>query len=202
MVRSALPFAFVLLAGCARTEDANLLPVDANAGRIAEQVRPEHSDAEPALGAWRDTIQDTQRALEFGPQGAPPLFSLACDERRGLILQRHGLQPAGDLPVMLVSVGSETRRLAVTGGDGPEPMLRGALSPSDQLADSLSQASGPIVIRIGETPPLILPPSPMIGTYVSQCEHGTVAGAAPAATSNMAAPANAAAPANRVDAGD
>jgi hypothetical protein len=195
MIRSALPIAFVLLAGCARSEEANLLPTDPGGnGRVAEQVRPERADEEPALGAWRDTIQDTQRALEFGPQGAPPLFSLACDERRGLVLQRHGIQPAGDLPVMTVSIDSETRRLAVTGGDGPIPMLRASLSPSDQLAANLSRAAGPITIRIGETPPLILPPSPLIGTYIGQCESGALA--APVAAANAAAPANAA------DAGD
>ena len=203
MIRSALPFAFLLLAGCARSEDANLLPADANvSSRIAEQVRPESSDEEPALGAWRETIQDTQRALEFGPQGAPPLFSLACDEHRGLVLQRHGQQASGDLPVMLVSVGSETRRLAVTGSGGPIPMLRAALAPSDHLADNLSQATGMIVIRIGEAPPLILPPSPLIGAYIGQCENGDVTGAASAATGNGAASANAAAIANALDAGD
>src|ERR1044071_2936700 len=147
MIRSALPFALLLLAGCARSEDANLLPIEGNS-RIPEQVRPDRSDEEPALGAWRDTIQDTQRALEFGPQGAPPLFSLACDERHSLILQRHGIQPAGDLPVMMLSVGSEARRLAVTGGNGPIPLLRATLSPSDQLNEILSHASGPITIRI------------------------------------------------------
>jgi hypothetical protein len=195
MIRSALPIAFVLLAGCARSEEANLLPTDPGGnGRVAEQVRPERADEEPALGAWRDTIQDTQRALEFGPQGAPPLFSLACDERRGLVLQRHGIQPAGDLPVMTLSIGSETRRLAVTGGDGPIPMLRASLSPSDQVAANLSRAAGPITIRIGETPPLILPPSPLIGTYIGQCESGALA--APVAAANATAPANAA------DAGD
>lgn len=204
MIRSALPFALVLLlAGCARSEEANLLPADTNGStRIAEQVRPERADEEPALGAWRDTVQDTQPALEFGPQGAAPLFSLACDERRGLILQRHGIQPAGDLPVMLVSVGSETRRLAVTGGDGPIPMLRATLSPSDQLADILARAAGPIAIRIGESPPLILPPSPLIGAYIGQCGNGAVATARSAAAGNTAAPANAAATANAADAGD
>jgi hypothetical protein len=202
MIRSALPFAFVLLAGCARSEEANLLPADTNGStRVAEQVRPERADEEPALGAWRDTIQDTQRALEFGPQGAPPLFSLACDERRGLLLQRHGIQPAGDLPVMLVSVGSETRRLAVTGGDGPIPMLRASLSPSDQLAVNLSRAAERIAIRIGDSPPLILPPSPLIGAYISQCESGALATSAPGVAVNSAAPANAAT-ANQASPGD
>ena len=201
MIRSALPFALLLLAGCARSEDANLLPIDNNS-RIAEQVRPERPDESPALGAWRDTIQDTQRALEFGPQGAPPLFSLACDDRRGLVLQRHGIQPAGDLPVMLISVGSETRRLAVTGGEGPIPMLRASLSPSDQLADSLSHAAGNIAVRIGESPPLILPPSPLIGDYITQCESGALAASGAGAPANAAGTANVAAPANLVGVGD
>src|SRR3954470_20956571 len=202
MIRSMVPFALVLLAGCARSEEANLVPADTNGStRVAEQVRPERADEEPALGAWRDTIQDTQRALEFGPQGAPPLFSLACDERRGLILQRHGIQPAGDLPVMMVSIGSETRRLAVTGGEGPIPMLRASLSPSDQLAVNLARATQRITIRIGDSPPLILPPSPLIGTYVGQCENGGLAAARPAGAGNSAAPANAAA-GNVAGAGD
>jgi hypothetical protein len=193
MIRSGLPIALLLLAGCARSEDANLLPIDTGGNSpIAEQMRPERSDEEPALGGWRDSIQDTQRALEFGPQGAPPLFSLACDERHGLILQRHGIQPAGDLPVMLITVGSETRRLAVTGAAGPIPMLRATLSPSDQLAEILSHAAVPIAIRIGQDPPLILPPNPQIGTYIGQCQNGDLAAAQPGETANAAAPANAA----------
>jgi hypothetical protein len=203
MIRAALPFAFVLLAGCARSEEANLLPADSGGNsRVAEQVRREHTDEEPALGAWRDTIQDTQRALEFGPQGAPPLFSLACDDRRGLVLQRHGIQPAGDLPVMLVSVGSETRRLAVTGGEGPIPMLRASLSPSDQLAANLAHAAGPIAVRIGEAQPLVLPPDPQIGTYIEQCERGSLATPGTSSPANSTAPASNAAPANVVGAGD
>ncbi|MBV9884653.1 MAG: hypothetical protein JO276_16715 [Sphingomonadaceae bacterium] len=194
MIRAALPLAVVLLlAGCARSEDANLMPADTNGStRIAEQVRHERVDEGPALGAWRDTIQDTQRALEFGPQGAPPVFSLSCDARRSLLLQRHGVQPTGDLPVMLVSVGSETRQLAVTADPGPIPMLRATLSPGDPLAASLSHASGPITIRIGETPPLILPPSDQIGAYVAQCGNGTLAAATSAAApaGNVAAPAD------------
>jgi hypothetical protein len=193
MIRAALPLAIgLVLTGCARSEDANLMPADANGStRIAEQVRHERVDEGPALGAWRDTIQDTERALEFGPQGAPPVFSLSCDARRSLLLQRHGVQPTGDLPVMLVSVGSETRQLAVTADPGPIPMLRASLSPGDPLAASLSHAAGPITIRIGETPPLILPPSDQIGAYVAQCATGTLAAAAPAsaAAGNAAAPA-------------
>lgn len=196
MIRRALPVLIVLLAGCARSEDASLLPPGNDSASTVEQVRPERDDEEPALGEWRATLQDEQRAIEFGPRGAAPLFSIACDSRRGLLLQRHGLEPAGDLPVMLVSVGSETRRLAVTAGDGPIPMLRASLAGSDTLVAALSRTTMPIAIRIGDSPPLILPASPTIGGYIGECQAGALP--APAGPAN----ANAAAAANSNDAGD
>jgi hypothetical protein len=197
MIRRVLPILIVLLAGCARSEDASLVPSGGNdSARTVETVRPERDDEEPALGEWRATLQDEQRAIEFGPRGAPPLFSIVCDARRGLLLQRHGLEPAGDLPVMLVSVGSETRRLAVTGGEGPIPMLRASLNGSDTLVAALSRTTTPIAIRIGDAAPLILPASPMIGLYIGECQSGTL----PASRAD--ANANAAAAANATDAGD
>ena len=167
-----------------------------DSARTVETVRPERDDEEPALGEWRATLQDEQRAIEFGPRGAPPLFSIVCDARRGLLLQRHGLEPAGDLPVMLVSVGSETRRLAVTGGEGPIPMLRASLNGSDTLVAALARTTTPIAIRIGDSAPLILPASPMIGAYIGECQSGAL----PASRAD--ANANAAAAANAADAGD
>jgi hypothetical protein len=197
MIRRVLPVLIVLLAGCARSEDASLVPSGGNdSARTVETVRPERDDEEPALGEWRSTLQDEQRAVEFGPRGAPPLFSIVCDARRGLLLQRHGLEPAGDLPVMLVSVGSETRRLAVTGGEGPIPMLRANLNGSDTLVAALARTTTPIAIRIGDSAPLILPASPMIGIYIGECQSGAL----PASRAD--ANANAAAAANATDAGD
>ena len=167
MTRAATAFSLLLLAACARSETASIAPSDGNqAVQEVETVRPERDDEEVALGEWRETLQGDQPALEFGPAGAPPLFSLRCEARRGILLQRHGQTPAGDLPVMLVSVGSETRRLAVTAGDGPIPMLRAALNASDQLLGILSRAQSPIAVRIGDSPPLILPPAPAIGAYI------------------------------------
>jgi len=197
MIRRALPVLIVLLAGCARSEDASLVPSGGNeSARTVEQVRPERDEEEPALGEWRATLQGEQRAIEFGPRGATPLFSIVCDARRGLLLQRHGLEPAGDLPVMLVSVGSETRRLAVTGGEGPIPMLRASLNGSDTLVAALSRTTTPIAIRIGDSAPLILPASQVIGSYIGECQSGALP--APQAQAN----ANAAAAVNSTDAGD
>ena len=175
MRRLAVPLALILLAGCARSEKASF-STDANSASVVERVTTQDSDEEElTLGSWHPGLQDEQPALEFGPTGAPPLFSLRCDSRHGLLLQRHGAASSGDLPVMLVTIGSETRRLAVTGVTGPTPMLRSTLAESDPYIAIISNAAVPIVVRIGDSPPLVLPPAPQIGTYVSQCANGPAA---------------------------
>lgn len=192
----AFPLVLILLAGCARSEDAAVV-ADRNELQAVERVRtPEQDDEDLAIGAWRDTLQDDQPALEFGPAGAPPLFSLRCDPRRSVFLQRHGTLLAGDLPMMLVSVGSETRRLAVTSVGGAVPVLRASLAPSDTLIATLAEAVAPIVIRVGDSVPLALPPNPSIGAFLERCGTGVRLPAAadgdPAANAveaNEAAPA-------------
>ena len=200
MARRIVLMGLVLLAGCARSEEASLV-ADPNELQAVEQVRtPEEDDEDVALGEWRDTLQDEDAVLEFGPAGAAPLFSLRCDARRSVYLQRHGAAPAADLPMMLISIGSETRRLAVTSVGGAVPMLRASLSPSDTLIRSLAGAATPITIRVGDTPPLVLPPGPAIGAFLTRCESGAeqpAGNASEAASSegNAAGEANAAAPA-------
>ena len=196
MARIVPLLVLVLLAGCARSEDASVV-ADNNQLQAIEQVRtPEQDDEDTALGEWRDTLQDDADAVEFGPAGAPPLFSLRCDARRSVFLQRHGTAPAGDLPTMLVTVGSETRRLAVTNVGGAVPMLRASLSASDNLIRTLSRASTPITIRVGDTPPLVLPPAAPIATFLSRCETGaTPPGENESEAADAPAAANAATPA-------
>ena len=195
MARPASWLLLLLLAACARSEDASVV-ANSNDLKAVEQVRTaEQDDEEIALGNWRETLQDEFAALEFGPTGAPPLFSLRCDARHSVYLQRHGAVPSGDLPTMLVSVGSDTRRLAVTGGTGTVPMLRAALAPSDELIRTLSSATAPIVVRVGDSAPLVLPPSPAIGTFLSRCGTGESSRTSAAAAGNESVPAaNAAAP--------
>jgi len=196
MNRITAAFAVLLLAACARSEDAVLQPLDNNqAAAQVETVRPDRDDGEVALGAWRETLQDDQPVLEFGPTGAPALFSLRCDARRGVMLQRHGQTVTGDLPVMRITVGGTNRQLAVTATSDPNPMLRATLPAGDTLLPALSGASGPIAVRTGDAAPLNLPASPAIGAYFGRCANGgTPAAAAPAdAEGNSAAPANQAA---------
>ena len=191
MARLAPSLVLLLLAGCARSEDASVV-ANSNEVQAVEQVRTADQDEEDiALGDWRETFQDEHGALEFGPTGTPPLFSLRCDERRSVFLQRHGTPLSGDLPMMLVTVGSDTRRLAVTNVGGAVPMLRASLAPSDQLIRVLSSASVPIVIRIGDAVPLVLPPGPAIGAFLGRCASGTSAALPTAESTNAAAPAEA-----------
>ena len=158
-----------LLAACARSEDASNTTIDSNALAV-ERVRSlDESDQQVALGDWRESLQDEYAALEFGPAGAPPIFSLRCDERRGVLLQRHGTAPTGDLPMMLVTIGNDTRRLAVTSAGGTIPMLRASLPPQDSLLGRLANVAEPITIRIGDSAPLVLPASPSIATFVASC---------------------------------
>jgi hypothetical protein len=172
MIRPALAFALVLLAGCARSEEAHYTQMNNDALPALNSALPDGDDDELAIGAWRTALQEEQPVLEFGPTGTAPLFSLSCDSRRSLLLQRHDSVPATDLPVMLVTVGSETRRLAITAVGGSMPMLRGTLASNDPFRSVLLGATTRIIVRIGDSPPLVLPPSPMIATYAAQCESG------------------------------
>lgn len=173
MIRHTLPFALVLLAGCARSEEASFTPADNISAQEVERVRtPDTDEEELSLGQWRAGLQDEQATLEFGPAGAAPLLSLRCDARRGTLIQRYGTAPTGDLPVMLITVGSETRRLALASTAGAIPMLRATLAPTDTFRGVLTNAASPIIVRIGDSPPLVLPPSPLIGAYTTACANG------------------------------
>lgn len=197
MIRHALPLVLVLLAGCARSEEATFSSIGNESGQAVTVRASQDDEDEVALGEWRAGLQEEQSTLEFGPSGAPPLFSLRCDPRRNTLLQRHGAAPSGDLPVMLVTVGSETRRFALTSAGGALPMLRATLPSTDPFRAVLAGAeTTSIIVRIGDSPPLVLPPSPMIGAYATACENGENQRRVEVeAAANEAAAANAAAPA-------
>lgn len=194
MSRLAPVLALILLAGaCARSEDASVVADSNGVTTAVERVRaPEADDNEVALGEWRESLQDEAAALEFGPTGAPPVFSLRCDGRRGAWLQRHGTAPTGDLPTMLLTVGSETRRFAVTSAGGSIPMLRATLTSGDPFRQTLAAASEPITIRVGDTPPLTLPQSELIGAFLTRCTsaQGGAADSTADGAGNQAAEAN------------
>ena len=194
MRRIAFAVALVALAGCARSEEASLVPPDSNqgynqAGRVGI---PEQDDREPAIGQWRASLQENVQALEFGPMGTGPLISLLCTGEGSVLLQRHGGAPAGPLPSMQVSKGEMNERLQVTAGGGTIPMLRAEVPLDSPLAQALADEREPLMIGLDDAAPTVLPPSPLIGDYLESC---ATARPLPAEAGAGAADGNAAAPA-------
>lgn len=191
--------ALLLLAACARSEEASLVQPDSNQGynRVGSVGTPEQDDGEASIGEWRASLQEDRPALEFGPMGTEPLFSLLCTPTMGVLLQRHGGAPAGELPPMRLTIGGVDAELPVTVGGATIPMLRAELPQGSQAVQALAGSGQPLTVRLGDAAPLVIPPSPLISDYVRSCARPqpTRPGAAPAALGNGAAPANAA-PAN------
>lgn len=173
MLRMLVPVSILLLAGCARTEDASTVPAEEGGYNRVEEVRSSDAeDQELALGEWRPSLQNELRALEFGPNGTEPLFSMLCGDNGAVILQRHGTVPVGGLEMMTVSVGGQARQVQATAAAGTVPMLRAEIATSEPLLGELTGAQGPITMRLGDGAPLILPPSPLIGQFVRSCSGG------------------------------
>jgi hypothetical protein len=171
MSRTKLTISMLLLmSACARSEDASVVAdSNDNMPAIERRTAPDADNEEIATGEWRDALQEQAAAVEFGAAGSPPVFSMRCDGRGGIVLQRHGNPPTGDLPTMAVTIGREARRLAVTAAEGNVPMLRAAIARGDPLINAIARAVEPIVIRIGNTEPLVLPPGPAIGAFTTRC---------------------------------
>lgn len=162
-----------VLAGCARSEEARYAQTN-NAPMSALNTLDPGEEDELTVGTWQTGIQNDRSVLEFGPVGAPARFTLGCDDRRNLLLQWPGAAPGGDLPNMLVTVGSETRRLPVANVGTGNPTLRGTLPANDPFMRVLTGTSTRIIVRIGDAPPLVMPPSPTIAAYAQQCVAGQV----------------------------
>lgn len=180
MRRLLVPSALILLAACARTEEASLIPPEELATNAAEEIlAAEPEEQELALGEWRESLQDDRPALEFGPTGTEPLFSMTCGEGRGLTLQRHGTVPIGGLERMQIVTDGQARELAVTASAGTVPMLTASVPSNEPLIAELAGSQGPITIQIGDGAPLLLPPNPLIGEFAATCA-GTATQAAQA----------------------
>lgn len=167
-------FSLILLAACARTEDASVRPAESNDSYSGvEQVRDQAGDdREPALGEWRRALQEERPALEFGPAGTAPLITIVCGERGGLVLQRPGAAAAGTSPTLSVTVGGQGRQLPVTTASGAAPMQRATLAPGDMLIQQLASATAPIALRFGDGTQLLLPQSALIGQFAQGCSTG------------------------------
>ncbi len=186
MFSRALPLAIVLLAGCARSEDASIT-VDMN--QIAPDIALRNSaEEEIAVGTWAEATQQNSPALEFAETSGQPVFSLRCAEQGGLTLQRHGASQASGNLSMTVNVGRRGRDVPAQLIEGG--LLRATLTSGDPLIAALGAAATPIGVRAVGAAPLLLPPGPPLSAFVSRCAASTQPGSAPAVSAgNSAAPA-------------
>lgn len=197
MRRLLLSAALIGLAACADSESPDAMPAEDAAYNMIDPVKAGVEDeAAPAIGEWVRSLQDERPVLQFGPANTEPLFSIRCDDREGVLLLRHGTVATGATEMMTVAIGAASRQLAVAAVEGPLPLLRAAVPANDPLLARLRENAGPVGISVGDGPPLLLPPSPLIGPFVEGCATGDMPpiSASGAEPGNAAEPANAAAP--------
>jgi hypothetical protein len=189
--------AFLLAAACARSEPASDTPVDTNQTAVEKVRNTGGGEEETALGQWRVALQGDRQGLEFGPQGAAALVTMVCGERNGVVIQRRGVLPPGAAPTLSVSVGGQGRQLPVAAGTGAVATQNASIPPGDELIQLIATARAPISLRFGDSTPLILPPSALIGQFAQSCASGAAGRIESGAEGNSlgAAPGNAAAPA-------
>jgi hypothetical protein len=189
--------AILVAAACARSEPASDTPADAGQTAVEKVRDTGGGEAETALGQWRTALQGDRQALEFGPQGAAALVTMVCGERNGVVLQRRGVLAPGASPTLSVSVGGQGRQLPVTAGTGAVATQNASIPPGDELIQLISTAQAPISLRFGDSTPLMLPPSELVGRFAQSCARGMAGRIDTGADGNSvgAAPANAAAPA-------
>ena len=176
MPRLATLSALLVLAACAESEPPDVSPAeDGGAYNMIDPVTAEVAEnAGPAIGEWTRTMQEERPALAFGPAGAEPLFSMRCDDREGILLNRHGVVEAGTTGMMTLVLGANPHRLAVNPVEGPLPMLRAAVPANDPLIAALRAHRGPLELVGGDGPSLVLPPRPAVEEILGECASGDV----------------------------
>ena len=140
---------------------------------VEDPLAPTNSaGAEGAAGRWSSGTVEGKPALLFEQAGSGTAFSISCDDRGGLVLQRRGVLATGGLRMMEVTFAGETRRLAVNELETGQPVLQAIIPYSDELISRLKSVQAPLVIAAGDAGPLTLPASPEVGRLVSNCAQG------------------------------
>jgi hypothetical protein len=157
--------AAVLLSGCARTEEAEERQADDTANQAQLNAAAGESDG-LTKGAW---AVGSEASFE-GASGAVELV-IRCDQRRGLIIQRPGLVPRGQLALLQLRTGGVVRRLAVTAPIGGSAGIEAVVPYNDQLIEPLMRFDDPLEVRFAGLDTLQLPPSWQVAGFVRDCQN-------------------------------
>lgn len=189
-MRTMMLIAALALTACARSER-----VDENFGEDLEvpvnALAESPTEAEEAVlsGTWLPGAEGAAQSVAFQAPNGEVVFSIRCDQRGGLVLQRPGLVSGGSLSLMQLRTGDVVRRLAVTTARGPSPQVQASVPYNDQLIGALMTFDQPLEVRYEGLETVVLPPSPAVGSLVRTCQSAADAAAIQPAPANQAVPA-------------
>jgi len=193
-MRTMIMVAALGLTACARSE-----PVDEDFGQDVEltgnalaETLSEDREEDSRSGTWLPGAEGAAQSIAFQAPNGEELFSIRCDERGGLVLQRPGLVSRGNLALMQLRTGDVVRRLAVTQSGGATPQVQASVPYNDQLIGALMTFDQPLEVRVDGLETLMLPPSAAVGSLVRTCQSAAgavaVVGATPGEPANTVAP--------------
>lgn len=163
------------VAACARSAEPDPTPTNDSGAYNKIDPVPTPTAAAPGTppnaGEWRQASISGRPGLLFGPPGdARAAAAIYCDERRGLVIERRGLLPTGEIGMMSLVAGNERQDLAVSPvQEESGPVLRAALPFNAELISSLQSGPVPITMNVGESSTLNLPATPLLPQLVNRC---------------------------------
>lgn len=119
-------------------------------------------------GDWRYARDAAGSAARFGPAGAAPELTIACDTTsRGILLARTG--PVGAAPTALTiqtSTGATAHATTPRGADRP---IEARLAARDPALDAMAFSRGRFMIMAAGVPRLIAPAWPEVARVIEDC---------------------------------
>ncbi len=129
------------------------------------------ADDRTTSGTWASAGSPETPLTEFHTPTGKILFSVGCDMRGGLLLQRHGFVARANVGLMQFRTGADVRRLAVTTTSGDQPLVQARAPYNDQMIPALIRYDKPLEVRVEGLETLILPPSPAVRKLVRTCQQ-------------------------------
>ena len=169
-----LLFTAAIVTACAQTE-----PAETNARDNLQQIeQPTLDNAEDPTtpGNWEAGAQGEAQSVAFRNPDGETIFTISCDLRGGLVVQRPGLIARGNLALMQMRTADVVRRLAVNAATGQQPQVEARVPYNDEVIAALMRFDEPLEVRYEGLETLVLPPNPLVGDLVRTCQQTNSAG--------------------------